>query len=291
MPTNKYFNNFPAQKTNEQLLYEDLLVESIQIYGHDIYYLPRERANTTDPIFGENPQSYFERAYIIDMYIENIDAWIGGSDFFSKFGWGQNDKSAFIVAKRTFERIVPANVMLTPRAGDLLYVPVMQKIFEITFVEEEKLFFSKGNRQPYVYELKVEAFRSANEKLATGVFEIDQIDDTTSWTIQLTLSAIQSGDYHLGERVFQGANLAYSTASAKVSDWDRANNKIYLTEIIGQFEPADYLRGNTSNTNKLITTSDTSGDHVYYDYFNNKDIRAGANTIIDRTEINPFGGV
>lgn len=288
MPTNKYFNQFPVQKNNEQLLYEDLLVESIQIYGHDIYYLPRENIDTTDMLFGENIQSYFERAYVIDMYIENVDGWQGGSDFFSKFGWGQNDKSSFIVAKRTFDRIVPSNIMITPRAGDLLYVPVMQKIFEITFVEEEKMFFTKGNRTPYVYQLQVEAFRSGNERLKTGIDEIDQIDDTTSWTVELTLSANVAGNYHRGERVFQGSNLAYSTASAKVSDWDPANNKIYLTEVVAQFEPG-WLRGNSSNTNKLIVMSDTMGDYTYYDLYNNKDIQVEANVIIDLSETNPFG--
>jgi hypothetical protein len=289
MPTNKYFDQFPATKNSEQLLYEDLLVESIQMYGHDMYYLPRERADTMDPLFGENIQSYFERSYVIDMYIENVDGWNGSSDFFSKWGQGQNDNCSFIVAKRTFDKIVPTNVMLRPREGDLIYVPVMQKIFEIKFVEEEKMFFTKGNRTPYVFELKCEAFRSGNEILRTGVQEIDQIDDTTSYTIEITVSAAQAGNYRLGERVYQGANLTYSSASAKVSDWDIANNKIYLTEIIGQFEPEDYLRGYTSNVTKMITSTDTMGDFSYYDFTNNKDIQVEANTIIDSTEVNPFG--
>ena len=39
MPTNVFFNH--AVQT-EQHLYEDLVVESLRIYGHDVFYLPRE---------------------------------------------------------------------------------------------------------------------------------------------------------------------------------------------------------------------------------------------------------
>ena len=39
MPTNVYFNH--AVNT-EQHLYEDLVVESLRFYGHDVLYLPRQ---------------------------------------------------------------------------------------------------------------------------------------------------------------------------------------------------------------------------------------------------------
>ena len=39
MPTNVFFNH--AVNT-EQQLYEDLVVESLRFYGHDVFYLPRE---------------------------------------------------------------------------------------------------------------------------------------------------------------------------------------------------------------------------------------------------------
>lgn len=287
MPVNKYFNVAPKNRTNEQRMYEDLLCESIRIQGMDVYYLPREDLNTTDKLFGENVQSYFERAYTVDMYLQNSEGWSGTSEFFSKFGLGSLDNATFVVAKRTFDSIVPSNIMIRPREGDLLYVPVMQKIFEITFVEEDTNFYTKGNKFPYTYELTVEAFRSSNEILKTGVPEIDIIDDTTSWTVELTLAGI--GAYNRGERVFQGSNLTYSTANAKVSEWDGANNKIYLYEVIGQFEPSINLIGSTSNTIRMVSASDTMGDQSYYDLYDNKDIQLEANVIIDTTEINPFG--
>lgn len=53
MPVNHYFqggNGIGNQ--NEKRLYEDLIVEGLKIYGHDVYYLPRTLVNR-DLILGE----------------------------------------------------------------------------------------------------------------------------------------------------------------------------------------------------------------------------------------------
>ena len=47
MATNRYLSQ---SVKSEQSLYEDLIIESIQFYGQDVYYLPREIVNK-DKIF------------------------------------------------------------------------------------------------------------------------------------------------------------------------------------------------------------------------------------------------
>ena len=42
MTTNVHFSKGTP---NEQFLYEDLVIEAIGIFGHDVYYLPREIVN------------------------------------------------------------------------------------------------------------------------------------------------------------------------------------------------------------------------------------------------------
>ena len=74
MATNQYFNPFPAnQITNEQLLVEDLVIESMKIYD-DIFYLPRTSRDSVDYLFvkilSKNIQKHF-----IEMYLENIKVW------------------------------------------------------------------------------------------------------------------------------------------------------------------------------------------------------------------------
>ena len=67
MATNPYFSQ---GRKSEQLLYEDLIVESLKMYGQDVYYLPRELVNK-DQIFVDDNVSRFSDAYKIEMYIEN----------------------------------------------------------------------------------------------------------------------------------------------------------------------------------------------------------------------------
>lgn len=263
------------------------MVESIKIHGHNIYYMPREDWDDTDVIFGENLQSKFERAYLIEMYIANVDGYEGDGDFFSKFGLEIRENSNFIMAKRMFDKNIPTNITTRPREGDLLFVPVMNKVFEIKFVEEELLFFSKGNKTPYVYELRCETYRASNEVFNTGVEVIDIVDDNTSYTIELQLGG--SGNYFIGEQVYQGTSYATANASAKVSNWDASNSKIYLVDVKGTFSTSANLVGNTSSTIRSVSTSDTMGDYVYYDMFDNKEIQTEANNLISVMEQNPFG--
>ena len=55
MATNLYF----SQKVkSEQNLYEDIVIESLNMYGQDVYYLPRDLVNE-DKILGDDPESSF----------------------------------------------------------------------------------------------------------------------------------------------------------------------------------------------------------------------------------------
>ncbi len=63
------FNNFA-----EQSLLEDLIVESIRIYGHDLYYCPRTLI-AKDEIYGEDAVSEYNSNYLIEMYIKSFDSY------------------------------------------------------------------------------------------------------------------------------------------------------------------------------------------------------------------------
>ena len=64
MATNSYFRNFDAR--NEQELLHSLVTESIQVFGHDVSYIPRTLINE-DTILGEDSISEFKDAYSIEM--------------------------------------------------------------------------------------------------------------------------------------------------------------------------------------------------------------------------------
>jgi hypothetical protein len=288
MGTSVYFNNYSVGVINEQRLLEDLIVESIQIMGHDCFYIPRDSYNGDDEIYGETVNARFTRAYSMEVYLANVEGYEGDGDFFSKFGLEIRDTSNFVVSTRAFEKYVPSNIATRPREGDLLYVPVMRKLFEIKFVEEELNFFSIGKRNPYMYELRCELFRFSDENFDTGVEEIDEVEADASYTIELSLGN-GAGTYVDGEIVYQGSNVSTSNVKATVTDYNPVTKKITLHNIMGSFATATTLRGVTSNAAYTVASTDTLGDYVFYDDYDNKEIQTESALFIDLSEINPFG--
>jgi len=288
MATSVYFNNYSVGVINEQRLLEDLIVESVQIMGHDIYYIPRDSYNGDDEIYGETINARFTRAYSMEMYLANVEGYEGDGDFFSKFGLEIRDTSNFVMAARTFQKYVPSNIADRPREGDLLYVPVMRKLFEIKFVEEELMFFSIGKRNPYIYEMRCELFRFSDENFDTGVEEIDDVEKEASYTIELTLGA-GTGTFYDNEIVYQGSNVATSNIKATVTEYDVSTKKLTLHNIMGVFASATTIRGVTSNASYTVTSTDTLGDYVFYDDYDNREIQDEGVLFIDLSEINPFG--
>jgi hypothetical protein len=292
MPTNLYFNNFPRNITSEQLLVEDLVIESLKIHGMDVYYLPRSSRDSVDYIFGEDTLKQYVAAYPLEMYLENVTGMEGEGDFISKFGLEIRDEVQLLVSRRRFAATVP---QIRPNEGDLIYVPLVQNFFEITFVEHENdqaMFYTLGRGRGgnvYVYGLKLKQFVFSNEIIETGITEIDeQIRDEYPRT-KITISA-GSGTYLNDEFVYVGSNLSVATAQALVYDFV-PNTYLEVYRTIGTFGSGT-LKGNTSNAQWTISTVDTMTvmNTAFEDIQDNARIEAESDGIIDWTETNPFGG-
>jgi hypothetical protein len=292
MPSNLYFNNFPRNITSEQLLVEDLVIESLKIHGMDVYYLPRSSRDSVDYIFGEDTLKQYVAAYPLEMYLENVTGMEGEGDFISKFGLEIRDEVQLLVSRRRFAATVP---QIRPNEGDLIYVPLVQNFFEITFVEHENdqaMFYTLGRGRGgnvYVYGLKLKQFVFSNEIIETGITEIDeQIRDEYPRT-KITISA-GSGTYLNDEFVYVGSNLSVATAQALVYDFV-PNTYLEVYRTIGTFGSGT-LKGNTSNAQWTISTVDTMTvmNTAFEDIQDNARIEAESDGIIDWTETNPFGG-
>lgn len=170
MATNVFFQNYNF--FNEQQLIDDLVIESIQIYGVDTYYVAR-LSQSFDHIMNEDSLTIFNAAYQMEMYVKSVDGFQGEGDFLSKFGLQIRDQVTFTVAYRTFERhalrIDPS--LIRPREGDLVYMPMNNKFFKIMHVEHESVFYQAGALQ--VYDLKCELFEYSNERFETGIVDVD----------------------------------------------------------------------------------------------------------------------
>ena len=170
---NVIFNNFASSQ--EQRLIEDLTIESIGIYGVEAYYLPKTYGDY-DYLYGEDDLGTFSDYYTVPMYINSVEGFGGEGDFLSKFGVEQRDTMTMSVARWTFEQEVgnesKANIA-RPREGDVIYFPLNKKLYTINFVEHEPVFYQMGALQ--FYELRLEMFEYAGERLNTGLYELSLI--------------------------------------------------------------------------------------------------------------------
>ena len=295
MAVNPYFNNFPSENRmgNEFRLMEDVIVESIQVMGHAIYYIPRESFDSGDMIFGEYAQSKFEKAYQVEAYIANVEGFEGDGDFFSKFGLEIRDTSNFVLSRRAFARVMPTTLRTRPQEGDLVWVPVMHRMFEIKFIEKKLMFFSLGNREPFVYEMRCEDFRYSQEAIDTGVEEIDNVEAENAYTIKINVRNAGSigTNYMKGEVVYQSPDdtWANNTAHAEVREYYASNGTVFLYGVEGVFSNGANLIGNTSLATFTVINKDEQGDYVINDLFDNQEFKVETDAILDLSETNPFG--
>ena len=292
MATNHFFNPFPqGQITSEQLLVEDLVIEAMKIYGMDVFYLPRSSRDQVDYLFGEDTLKQYTSAFPIEMYLENVTGMDGEGDFISKFGLEIRDEVSLLVSRRRFAATVAQN---RPNEGDLIYIPLVENFFEITFVEHENdqaMFYTLGRGRGgnvYVYALKLKQFVFSNEVVETGIAEIDnQIRDHYPRT-RVTLTS-GSGTFVRDEIVYVGASLATATAQALVHSFT-PNTHIDIYRVRGDFTTGN-ITGNTSGALWSINTvSDTATmDDAFEDIVDNNRIEGESDSIIDFSEVNPFG--
>lgn len=172
---------------NEQYLLEDLIIESIHLWGVEFFYIPRVLVGK-DEILGEDRLSQFKNAYPIEMYMENVDGYEGQGAFIQKFGLMIEQTATLTVACRRWEQLVGrfGQTILPnrPCEGDLIYFPLSKALFEIKYVESQDPFYQLGKL--YVYRLSVELFQYGSEKIDTGIKSIDVFETLTSMDMEQT---------------------------------------------------------------------------------------------------------
>ncbi len=203
MSTNFYFNNFNSSQ--EQLLIEDLVLESIKIYGHDMFYCPRTLV-AKDDILGEDSLSEYNSAYEIDLYIKSYDSYEGDGTFLSKFNLEIRDQVTLTVSVRNFMNEIGSIATLErPREGDLIYIPMLDRLLAIKYVSKNAVWYQMGAIQ--MYDLVCEMFEYSSERLRTGIDAIDSIEKQRSLDMSIW-GIVTSDDYFItdsdGYQIIQG---------------------------------------------------------------------------------------
>lgn len=291
---NLYFSD---QVRSEQNLYEGIIIEALKIYGQDVYYLPRDVVNE-DRIFGDDIPSRFNSSYRIEMYIENIEGFDGEGDLFSRFGVEIRDEATFVVARRRWTSAVSAydNEISgdRPNEGDLIYLPLTKKLFQINHVEHEQPFYQLGNLP--LYKMRCQLFEYSDENFDTGNSVVDAIERANAYEYILTLNT-ESSFIGIGNTASQilDSDLG-TTMTGEVSGWSDSDKKLHLIHVGAS--DGNYHEFLTSRTITL------SGEHKEDSDFTviavtennqisnneqNDDFSSISDDFLDFTESNPFG--
>ena len=319
MATNLYF----SQKVkSEQDLYENIVIESLKMYGQDVYFLPRSIV-AKDTVFSEDVVSRFDDAHLIEVYLENIDGYAGDGDLFTRFGVEIRDQANFVLSKRRWDEVMQdaATSQKRPYEGDLIYIPLSNSIFEITKVEDERPFYQLSNLP--TYRLTCELFEYSGEQFQTGIsadiIEVDfayqyilTINDsaTNNEGQSININSIAESDGMIaivGEQdsAFGGFSKIEQTLANNVTitgeiiKWDGVNNQLYLTNV-GADDGLYHTFRNDSATLQLPTQFQDDDETTLFitavtenapkiDNQQNDAFETEGDSFLDFSEGNPFG--
>lgn len=237
MGKNPFFNNY--NNTSEQSLINALVAESVAIYGHTIYYIPRTIVKKDD-IYGEDSLSTYRTPYEIDVFIKSFEGYEGDGTFLSKFNIQIRDQIKFTISVKTFdEEIARFEEMERPREGDLIYSKMMKRLFIIQYVNNKPVFYQFGDLQ--MYDITCEVFEYSNEIIDTGVDEIDSIqyrysfdEDTSTILTDDGLRIVDSNGFSLvsGDMTYEDQmmdvladndELKQEAEAKQTIDWSETN--------------------------------------------------------------------
>jgi hypothetical protein len=268
MATNPYFRH---NVRSEQNLYEDLIIESIQMFGQDVYYIPREVVHR-DMIFDDSILSRFKHAYKVETYIESIEGFEGDGDLFQKFGVEIRDAVTMVMSRRRWNTEIrqyveseggtadtpnlPNNTYYRPREGDLIHFPMTGGTFQIMRVEDDMPFYQLGNLP--TFRLRCEKFEYSDEDFDTGIEEIDRMENFMAYQWRLGLDSSSNG--------FIRNEVVYSQDSdrrleGEVVEWLDSDKYLFLAHVgadedgrFYNFETGDKLHGTENGSVATIVS-------------------------------------
>ena len=280
MAVNKYFNNFGYKP--EQNLVEDLIVESIKQYGHEVKYIPRTLVEE-DHIFGEDTLSKFQSAIPVEVYIQNVEGFEDVGEFVSRFGMEVHHQITFLIAKKRWEQIRLGESLQTevgyslqnesantaapgpgmqyqietgtvgannygiipygfPNEGDLIWFEMTGKMFEIKNMEHETRGFYP-NGALNMFELKCEVFEYTSQVIDTGDTEIDNLETLFS---QNTLDYQFSLD--VGDEGYGAGQILWEDGGFSLQEFTATtNNQVSANNSLFQIESAGIIDFSETN--------------------------------------------
>jgi hypothetical protein len=293
---------FTQGRRSEQDLYEDIVIESLKVYGQNVYYLPRTIVNQ-DSIFKDDIPSTYGSAYRLEMYIENVEGFDGDGDLFSKFGVEIRDQATFVCARRRFatqignrQEYSSGTQYYRPKEGDLIYLPLSGSIFQISKVEDESPFYQLQNLP--VFRMQCDLFEYNDEDLDTNIEAIDALESKFAYKYILTLDSdgnvgASALPFQKGETVIQtlsdGTQIS-GEVSESFTDSDLKLHLIHVGADDGKFHlPTTGLNVVGVTSTAVASVTAVSEEQQIMPSTQADEFDAFEDGFIDFSEGNPFG--
>jgi len=171
-----------------------------------------------------------------------------------------------------------------PLEGDLVYHPILGKIFEVSFVDHDEPFHQLDNNP--IYKLNCKSYEYSSEAIDTGILDIDSIEDTESRNTR-------DFEFTLEQSTAQNEEINIQHA--------RSNFGLLLEEtdgdnIIGEDDETSVgtsiLLENAADSGDdsyLLTEDYIVGDYVQDKTAQNELFDSLDDNVLDFSESNPFG--
>ena len=206
---------------------------------------------------------------------------IDQSDSSTTLSTASGDSSFYIIQDTS------ATAADRPNEGDVVYHPVLDKMFQVNFVDHDEPFYQLDNNP--VYKLRCRLYDYSAEVIDTGIANIDAIED------ELSIDAL------VHQFTMEQSSAVTEEIRLELGTGDDAG--LLLEETDG-----DNILGESDSTSvgesMLIENSADTGDNSYIiqeDYIvgdmvtdknaQNELFTTQSATVLDFTESNPFGDV
>ena len=171
-----------------------------------------------------------------------------------------------------------------PYEGDLVYHPILGKIFEVSFVDHDEPFHQLDNNP--IYKLKCKSYEYSSDALDTGILDIDNIEtdesrNTRDFQFTLEQSTAQNEEINIQHARSNFGLLLEETDGDNIIGEDDSTS---IGENIILENDTD-----TGDVAYLLTEDYIVGDYVQDKTAQNELFDKLDDNVLDFSESNPFG--
>ena len=206
----------------------------------------------------------------------------------------EDDNTSFILSEESGSEFYLINDSATtdgdrPQEGDLIFTPILNKLFEISFVDHDDPFHQLDNNP--VYKLRCKQYEYSQEAIDTGITVLDNIEsDLSPDTGEYQFTLEQSSTYNEGLEINDTVNtfgvLLEETDGDQIimEDETTSAGENILLENAADSGDKSYLLQETYIVGDASTTTTDLDKSAQNELFDQLD-----DTVLDFSETNPFG--